>query len=85
MHYLTRHLEALTDISVKDRLVRSGERFEASEIDADYYIAKKKAIKCPQQENALDEVAPPPASESQAESAPPVRRTYTRRAPASKE
>lgn len=41
--YQTRHLEAQADFSHGDLHLRKGDRFEASEIDADYYIEKKRA------------------------------------------
>lgn len=43
MNYLTRHLEALVDIDRGTCLVRSGERFTASTVDAEWYLKTRKA------------------------------------------
>jgi outer membrane biosynthesis protein TonB len=43
-HYMTRHLEASIDLLHGDRLVAKGERFEAVDVDADYYIQRRKAV-----------------------------------------
>lgn len=47
MNYQTRHLEALTEIPRGTRLVLVGERFEASEVDANHYLTRQMAKDAP--------------------------------------
>lgn len=56
--YQTRHLEALRELTHGGRLVRPGERFQASPLDADYYQEKRMAREVPP---VQAEPAPPPA------------------------
>lgn len=63
MHYLTRHLEALTDFSHGNQYLTAGAPFSATEVDADYLIQKKKA---------RDVAAPDPAAFSVPMVAAPV-------------
>jgi hypothetical protein len=44
MFYRTRHLRAAVDMSHDDKLVRVGEAFVATEVDAKYYLDKKLAV-----------------------------------------
>jgi hypothetical protein len=46
-HYQTRHLEALAEFNHGDQLVRRGDRFHATDIDADHYIGAKRAVEVP--------------------------------------
>lgn len=43
MHYMTRHLEALTDIPLGSSLHRQGDEFFCTVIDADYLVSRGKA------------------------------------------
>lgn len=43
MHYMTRHLEALTEIPLGSAFHRQGDEFFATVIDADYLISQGKA------------------------------------------
>lgn len=47
MHYLTRHLVALRDLPIGDRLVANGEAFYATATDADHMIFRKQAVEAP--------------------------------------
>jgi hypothetical protein len=53
MFYRTRHLRALVDMTHDDKLVRVGEAFVATEVDAKYYLDKKCAA-----EQAVDAEQP---------------------------
>lgn len=47
MHYLTRHLEALRDLTHGDAHVQNGQRFHATEVDAEYYLGRGQAKEVP--------------------------------------
>jgi hypothetical protein len=47
MHYLTRHLVALRDLPLGDRLVPVGGTFYATEVDAEYLTGNKSAADAP--------------------------------------
>jgi hypothetical protein len=88
MQYRTRHLEALTDFPHGQRSLSTGEKFEASEIDAEYYERHKKAKILPDDSEAAapapSPTQPPPRPAPAApEPAPMSRRAAPRSAPAS--
>lgn len=94
--YKTRHLQALVPMQVGDRLVQRDETFHATDVDADYYIGKNKAVAAPDEhfsdvptvgEAAWDshEQFDGDEQEREAEATPAAKkvaakRTYTRRA-----
>lgn len=43
MNYKTRHLEATAEISHGNRFLKPGDRFNASEVDAEHYVQANKA------------------------------------------
>lgn len=57
MHYMTRHLEALTDIPLGSEFHRPGDQFLATPIDAEYLVTRGKA-----REVAGDALAAPKAT-----------------------
>jgi hypothetical protein len=80
-HYMTRHLEASIDLLHGDRLVAKGERFEAVDVDADYYIQRRKAVEV--KEDAPKKAATPaqtPAAKPKPEPAEAKKPAVTPRA-----
>jgi hypothetical protein len=58
--YQTRHLEALKPIPHGDRSLAAGDKFTASDVDADYYIQHGKAKDVAKASAASAASAPPP-------------------------
>jgi hypothetical protein len=75
-HYQTRHMEALDEFPHGDQLVRKGDRFPATEIDAEYLVRRRKAKDVTDESHAAAVAAPavkqaPPAAAAPAPTPPP--------------